>query len=278
MHPSHVSNRTPCNPEPSVRVNGVEISEATIAREIQHHPAAAAEEARDAAARALAVRELLLQRAEQLELEADPQILDEGGRETVEDARVRALLAREVAVPKPTEAECRRFYKAHSERFRSPDVYEASHILFSADPADNESYAAAKASALEAIAQLQADPGCFETLAKTLSACPSSAQGGRLGQITAGQTVPEFETFLFALEAGQLCPVPVATPFGVHVLRLDRKTDGRPVPFEVVRERIADYLSDAVFHRAVHQYVAILAGQAEIEGIDLTRAESPLVQ
>ena len=48
-------------------------------------------------------------------------------------------------------------------------------------------------------------------LAQQLSACSSAAQGGNLGQISRGQTVPEFETFLFNLEPGQICPVPVGT-------------------------------------------------------------------
>lgn len=268
----------PGDPPRAIRINGVEIAEAAIAQEAQHHPAPAPEDARDAAISALAVRELLLQQAERLEIEADPQILENGGRETEEDARVRVLLEREVAVPEPTVPECRRFYDINKERFRSPDIFEASHILFSANPADEAAYTAAREAAVNVIEQLQADAGQFEALAKSLSACPSSAQGGNLGQVTRGQTVPEFETFLFSLEVGQLCPVPVPTDFGVHVLRLNRKTEGVQVPFKAVQEKIADYLSDAAFHRAVHQYVAILAGQAEIEGVDLTRAESPLVQ
>ena len=36
--------------------------------------------------------------------------------------------------------------------------------------------------------------------------------------------------------------------------------------------------TDAVWRRAVHQYVSILAGRAQIEGIDMEGAASPLVQ
>ena len=44
-------------------VNGVEISDHAINAELQYHPAGSVEEAREAAARALVVRELLLQTA-----------------------------------------------------------------------------------------------------------------------------------------------------------------------------------------------------------------------
>ncbi len=49
----------------AVTVNGVEIPLAAIARETQHHPAGNPSEAWTAAARALAIRELLLQEAAQ---------------------------------------------------------------------------------------------------------------------------------------------------------------------------------------------------------------------
>ena len=69
-------------PPPSfgeVRVNGVEIEPEAIAQEIQHHPAEDAETAWREAARALAIRELLLQEARRLGIEAESEA-DEAGR------------------------------------------------------------------------------------------------------------------------------------------------------------------------------------------------------
>jgi peptidyl-prolyl cis-trans isomerase C len=63
----------------------------------------------------------------------------------------------------------------------------------------------------------------------------------------------------------------------VHVVRLDRRIDGRDLPFELVRERIAEYLDEAVRHRALSQYVSVLAGSARVTGIDLA-GSGPLVQ
>jgi len=93
-----------------------------------------------------------------------------------------------------------------------------------------------------------------------------------------GQTLPEFETFLFALEEGQLSSVPVKTRYGIHVLRLDRRVAGRTLPFDLVETRIAGFLAEASWRRAVSQYIKILVGRAEINGIDLEGAQSPLVQ
>jgi len=104
------------------------------------------------------------------------------------------------------------------------------------------------------------------------------AEGGRLGQVVRGDTTPEFETFLFAIQPGQICPTPVRTRYGVHVLRLDRKIEGERLSFEAVRSRIATYLEELTWRRAVAQYIALVAGQAQIVGFALPAATSPLVQ
>jgi peptidyl-prolyl cis-trans isomerase C len=263
-----------------VFVNGVEISDHAINSELQYHPAGSVEEAREAAARALAVRELLLQAAGRHGIDEpdppEPGQADE--RETEDEALIRTLIAREVRTPEPDEAACRRFYEQNLKRFRSPDLFEAAHMLFPADPEDADAGARAKERATAALREVLAVPERFADLAREMSACSSAAQGGNLGQITRGQTVPEFETFLYNLEPGQICPVPVKTRFGYHVLRLDRRIEGRQLPFEAVRDRIADYLREHVWRRAVSQYLQLLVGQAEIRGIELSGARTPLVQ
>jgi peptidyl-prolyl cis-trans isomerase C len=253
-----------------ITVNGTAIGEAEIARETQYHPAASLEAARQHAAQALVIRELLLQQAERAGIapvEGEP-----------EEKRIGALIAREVRVPQADEAACRRYFENHRNRFRSPDLIEARHILFPAGPDDEQALAAARAKAANTIELLQDRPDRFAELAKQLSACSSARQGGNLGQLSRGSTVPELETFLFQLEEGQLCPVPIRSRYGFHVLRVDRRVVGRPLPFEAAHRKIADYLEERVWRRAVHQYIELLVGAAEIEGISLQGASSLLVQ
>ncbi len=75
----------------TISVNGVEISRAAISRETQNHPAGKPIEAWQAAARALVVRELLLQEARRIALDPQPITDEEGRRETEDEALVRAL-------------------------------------------------------------------------------------------------------------------------------------------------------------------------------------------
>ncbi len=252
----------------AISINGTRISEAAIAAEMQHHPAASPEESRRSAARALAVRALLLCRAAELGLMPAPEADESGKRETDEDALIRQLLEREVKVPAPDEESCARYYQNNRDRFKSPDIFEASHILLTAARSDAEAYDRAVRRAEAVIGTLQQNPSAFEDLARELSDCPSAAQGGNLGQIARGQTTPEFETFLFSLEEGQLCPVPVKTRYGVHVLKLHRRIAGKLLPFELVKGRIAGFLSESVWRSAVAQYINLLIADAGIQGLE----------
>jgi peptidyl-prolyl cis-trans isomerase SurA len=64
--------------------------------------------------------------------------------------------------------------------------------------------------------------GDFERIAKRESMDPGSKEtGGDLGWNRRGTMVPEFERWMFALAPGQLSPV-VETPFGYHIIRVDR--------------------------------------------------------
>jgi len=257
----------------AVSVNGVAIARDAIQREMQHHPASKPIAAWQQATRALVIRELLLQRAKHLGIVPEP-LSDESGRhETDDEALMRSVVEQEVVVPEPDDATCRRYYLKNQQRFRSPEIYEASHILFAALPQSEEAYAQARADAAAVLATLQENPESFAAMARAYSRCSSAEQGGNLGQVTRGQTTPEFEKALLALAPGELCSEPVATRYGFHIVRLDRRHDGRVLPYEAVVNTIADYLRESVRHRAAAQYVARLVSAAHIEGIELAGAD-----
>jgi len=260
-----------------IAVNGAVIARADVAREVQNHAGAMPQEAWEDATRALVIRELLLQRAHALGLIAEPRS-ENGLRETEEEALIRALLDAEVRTPTADDETCRRYYHANLARFRGPDLFEPVHILFKARRDDAAAYARAFERAASVLAEVKRAPDRFESLARALSDCPSASEGGRLGQVVRGDTTPEFEAALLLLEVGQICPEPVTTSYGVHILRLDRKLAGDVLPFAQVREQIASYLEERSWRRAIAQYVALLAGQAQITGFEMPGAASPLVQ
>jgi peptidyl-prolyl cis-trans isomerase C len=263
---------------PAISVDGVEIPREVIAREAQYHAAATPAQAYAAAARALVIHRLLLNRADRLGLIAVPLSDEQGRRETDDEALIRQVIERDVVTPQPDEASCRRYYIQNAARFRTPDLYEASHIMFAAHPRDHQARALARSDAEAVLATLKSQPQTFDALARAHSACSSGRDGGRLGQVMRGQTTAEIDRVLARLESGAIADAPVETRYGFHIVRLDHRIDGQPMPFEAVHGRIAGYLADSVRRRALAQYISILAGQATVTGVDLAGSANPLVQ
>ncbi|MDE2149469.1 MAG: peptidyl-prolyl cis-trans isomerase [Gammaproteobacteria bacterium] len=248
-----------------VAVNGRRISDREINVESAHHGGSIARR-RSRAAVSLAIRELLCQRAEELGVQTRS-----GGAQAI-DAPIDALLEREVQVPALDEDACRRYFDANRDAFRTPDRAEVRHILLAAAPDDPPARERARRQAEALIAQLRSAPERFALLAAQHSACPSRDQGGSLGCIGRGQTVPEFESVVLRLPAG-LSPRPLETRYGYHVVLIDAHLPGQPLPYAQVRERIADYLMEQGWRQAVSQYLQWLSSRARIEGIDLKRSD-----
>jgi peptidyl-prolyl cis-trans isomerase C len=251
-----------------IRVDGVEIAEEAISLEAQLQDAPDPTRAWEAAARALVVRQLLLNEAAARGHTGSAARPEPG--EEPDEAAIRRLLEAELKLPEPQEAELRRWYDANAERrLRSPDLWHARHILIAADPRDTAACAVAEGRARTLLARIEADPDLLPELARRHSDCPSRDAGGDLGLVERGSTVPEFETFLAGLEPGQVCPVVVKSRFGMHVVQLLHKAEGRVPPFETVRARIAEFLREASWRRAVQGYIGMLAARARIDGFDL---------
>jgi peptidyl-prolyl cis-trans isomerase C len=238
----------------TVTVNGIEIAVGS-----------------DEPAELAAARELLRQRA------VEAGFLDDEASDADEVGEaIEALLAREVVTPTPEEAECRRYYDGHSRELISGDLVHARHILFQVTPAVPVPEIRARAE--QTLNALLRDPGRFEALAQELSNCPSGQHGGNLGQIGRGDMVPEFGRAVFRLGPTGMLRDVVKTRFGFHVVSVDQRIAGKKLPFEAVQEKIAERLSAAVEEKAMRQYVSVLAARAELVGVDLDAAVTPLVQ
>ncbi len=261
-----------------VSVNNIAIPEKNILEEAQNHPASSPGRALRAAAEALVIRELLWQEAKRLKISATPEKDNEGRLETEIDAAIRELINQEVKIPTATPDECRLYYDKHPAKFCTPTLFEARHILVASPESDKNGRQKAKVHAEEFCKILEGRPELFSSLAKEHSDCTSRDQGGNLGQLSPGSTVTEFEKAVAVMEEGEITRSPVESRFGFHVIALDRRIDGRSLPFEMVSDRIAAWLEASAWSKAVSQYISILVGYADVRGITLKGVPSPLVQ
>jgi peptidyl-prolyl cis-trans isomerase C len=256
---------------PDLVVNGETVPHALVAAEVQNHAAPRGKPgiAWRKAANAVAIRTLLLQEARARGIPAEPAEVGPGRFETEEEALIRGLLESAVDVVSPTDEAIRAEWARDPSRFRAPPLWEVSHILVACDPRDEATRDALRPRAAELAAQAHANPTSFPRLARENSDCGSKASGGALGQLGPGDTVPEFEAALRKLGDGEITSDPVLTRHGWHVIRMDALAEGAVLPFDAVRDRIAEAMEKAAWARAARAFFAGLVADAEIAGADL---------
>ena len=112
-----------------------------------------------------------------------------------------------------------------------------------------------RAKAAEVHAMAARDPQRFAELAREYSNCPSAAQGGSLGQLGRGDSMPEFERALFGGRELGVLPELVTTRFGFHVVLVARRVPGRALPYEEARPGFAALLRQGALERTLREYV-----------------------
>lgn len=225
-----------------------------------------------------ACTELLRQRAMQLGLldAADPAP-EQGAISEAASAAIEALLAQELAGPEPDEAACRRHYEANAKHYAQGERLQVRHILFAVTPGVDVGLLRQKAEGH--LTELRAsEPAAFNAAARNLSNCPSGAEGGVLGWLSAADCAPEFARELFGRSEIGVLPQLVHSRFGLHIVAIDTREPGRLPAFEQVQAAVAQQMRQAHQISAVRQYLQTLAADARIDGVDLKKADSPLVQ
>jgi peptidyl-prolyl cis-trans isomerase C len=256
---------------PDLVINGEVVPHTLVANETQNHEAPKGKPgiAWRKAVNAVAIRTLLLQEARSRGIEAVRQEVGPGRFETDEEALIRELLDLTTDVASQTDDEIHAEWQKDPSRFRTPPLWEVSHILWACDPRDTEAKDKALARANAVLARV--DSRNFAPLAARESDCGSKSSGGALGQLGPGDTVPEFEAVLRTLKEGDMTPVPVLTRHGYHLIRLDAVAQGQVLPFDAVREKVAQAMEKAAWARQARQYVNQLVEAADIKGANLER-------
>ncbi|WP_054738532.1 peptidylprolyl isomerase [Cellulosilyticum ruminicola] len=179
----------------------------------------------------LVTQELLYSEAKELKLEEEEEYVEAL-------AHMQATLLKQYAMRNllnnvtVTPEEVKTYFMAHRDAFKKPETAKASHILV--DTEDK---------AKEILAKIHGGLD-FAEAAKKYSSCPSSAQGGSLGEFTRGRMVPEFDAAVFAMEVGQVSD-PVKTQFGYHIIKLDDFSPEEPSKLEEIENQVTDQCLNA---------------------------------
>jgi peptidyl-prolyl cis-trans isomerase D len=172
-----------------------------------------------------------------------------------------------------THEDLQTYYNQHRDQYRVPEQAKVSHILIKTPlPAadgkvDEKGTAEAQKRAEDLLKQLKAGAK-FEDLATKYSEDPGSAkQGGSLGWIPKGRTVPEFEKAAFSQPKGQLGDL-VKTSYGFHIIRVDDRQDAHLKTLDEVKGEIEPLLKQQKAQQLAQKQAEDLAQAAKSQGLD----------
>ena len=176
-----------------------------------------------------------------------------------------------------TQDDLHTYYNDHRDQYRTPEQVKVSHILIKtplpgADgKVDEKGVTDAQNRAQDLLKQLKGGAK-LEDLAKKYSEDPGSAkQGGSLGWIGKGQTVPEFEKTAFSLPIGQISDL-VKSSYGFHIIRVDEKQDAHMKTLDEVKDQIEPILKHQKAQQIAQKQAENLLKEARAKGLDAAAA------
>ena len=213
-------------------------------------------------------------------LDAQDPVPLQGAMSEAASEAIESLLESALALPEPDEQACRRHFTAQTARYTQGEAVQVRHVLFAVTPGVdvNALRKRAEASLIDLRAQDGRGDTAFAAAARQLSNCPSGAAGGELGWLTVADCAPEFARELFGhAEVGVLARL-VHSRFGLHVVQVLARRPGLAPSFEQVHAAVAQDLRQQLFATALRQYLQLLTGAAELQGVELEAATTALVQ
>jgi peptidyl-prolyl cis-trans isomerase D len=178
--------------------------------------------------------------------------------------------------PQISDADVQAYYNAHQDQYQVKEQVKVRHILIAVPAgADAKTDAAAKSKAEDLLKQIKAG-GSFADLASKNSDDPGSkVQGGELGWLDRGKTVPEFDKAAFTLSPGQTSDL-VKTQFGYHILQVEEKKTAHLRPLAEVKPEIVPILEQQRAGAAEQTFASGLAADAKKNGLEKAAAAKGL--
>ena len=180
-----------------------------------------------------------------------------------------------------TQDELQSYYNQHRDQYRVPEQAKVSHILIKTPlpgpdgKVDEKGVAEAQKRAEDILKQLKAGAN-FEELAKKYSEDPGSAkEGGSLGWIGKGRTVPEFEKAAFSQPIGKVGDL-VKSSYGFHIIRVDARQDAHMKTLDEVKDQIEPILKQQKAQQIAQKQADDLLQLAKTKGLDAAAAAKGL--
>ncbi len=159
------------------------------------------------------------------------------------------------------DAEMKRYYQEHRDRFALPEEYTLSQILI--QPRSSEDSTNALNKARRVMQELKRGEK-FEDLAVQYSEGLNASRGGRLGLVRQGELIPAIERAIAPLRPGGISDI-IETAEGFHIIRVEEKKPRQFRPFEEVKFEIQGLVFQQKSEDVFQSWLVDLKNKAYIE-------------
>jgi parvulin-like peptidyl-prolyl isomerase len=153
------------------------------------------------------------------------------------------------------------YYQEHAAEYRTPERIKMRHILVIRNEGEEEEEARARAEKILSLLEPGSD---FQEVAREYSEDSSRHKGEISGYIQRGDTLPELEKVLFAMEEGEISP-PVKTELGFHILKLENKDPARTRSLQEMTPEIIDLLTEEKTKNRYDDWLMEIKKEASID-------------
>jgi parvulin-like peptidyl-prolyl isomerase len=150
-----------------------------------------------------------------------------------------------------TPGEIKELYDAHKHEMVAPEQVLVRTIMVRKQKERSDADSRKKIEDLRGKAMRGED---FSALAREMSEGPYAGEGGNMGYVAAGQTVPQIDEVIFALEEGGISEV-VETPIGYHIFLVDEKAESRMMELSEVNDFIRQQIFMQKFQQELAKYL-----------------------
>jgi peptidyl-prolyl cis-trans isomerase C len=232
-------------------VNGVKIGAELLELLVSNNVAQGGKdtpELRAALKNELIAREVLAQEAKKQKLDQEASVK---AQLTLQQSTLLAdtLIAKQAPKFNLSEDKLRAEYKRQTELLADAEEYQLSHVVTATEAEAKAVIKAAK------------DGEAFDKLAREKSTSPTGQKGGSLGWLMGNQINPALFNVIANLTAGNVTALPISTPEGWQVIRLDAKRKFKAPSFEDSQQQLAN----AVFANERAEFVQKLVKAAKVE-------------
>lgn len=181
-------------------------------------------------------------------------------RELLFDAVMQRVAAKAASI---NDIDVRLFYEMHQDRFASPELRVARHILITINPDYVENTAVAAMARMQQVTQkLGQRANRFSDMARRHSECPTAMDGGRLGDIRRGTLYPALDAELFRMKEGEVSPI-VESEVGLHLLLCEKIKPAKRIPFSRAEAQVRTLLEERRRRNCQKAWLAELRQQVE---------------